>query len=37
MDQDGKERLGAGKTMSDDELGKMNYYVQGVTSKLPKS
>ncbi|NBO81511.1 MAG: BMP family ABC transporter substrate-binding protein [Betaproteobacteria bacterium] len=37
MDQDGKERLGAGKTMSDDDLGKMNYYVQGVTSKLPKS
>ena len=37
MDQDGKERLGVGKTMSDDDLGKMNYYVQGVTSKLPKS
>ena len=37
MDQDGKERLGAGMTMSDDDLGKMNYYVQGVTSKLPKS
>ena len=37
MDQDGKERLGAGNTMSDDDLGKMNYYVQGVTSKLPKS
>ena len=37
MGQDGKERLGAGKTMSDEELGKMNYYVQGVTSQLPKS
>lgn len=37
LDQDGKERLGAGKTMPDDELGKMNYYVQGVSSRLPKS
>ena len=36
-DQSGKERLGAGKTMSDEDLGKMDYYVQGVTSKLPKS
>ena len=36
-DKDGKERLAAGKTMADDELGKMNYYVEGVASKLPKS
>jgi len=35
-DQDGKERVAAGKTMSDDELGKMDYYVEGVGSKLPK-
>jgi basic membrane protein A len=37
MDQDGKERLGAGKTMSDEDLGKMDFYVQGVSSRLPKS
>jgi len=37
LDQDGKERLGAGKTMSDQDLGAMNYYVQGVSSRLPKS
>jgi simple sugar transport system substrate-binding protein len=35
-DQDGKERLAAGKTMTDDVLGKMDYYVEGVASKLPK-
>jgi len=35
-DQDGKERVPAGKTMGDDELGKMDYYVEGVASKLPK-
>lgn len=35
-DQDGKERLAAGKTMPDDVLGKMDYYVEGVASKLPK-
>ncbi len=35
-DQDGKERVAAGKTMSDSELGKMDYYVEGVASKLPK-
>jgi len=35
-DQDGKERVATGKTMSDDELGKMDYYVEGVGSKLPK-
>jgi simple sugar transport system substrate-binding protein len=36
-DQEGKERLAAGKVMPDDELGKMNYFVEGVASKLPKS
>ena len=36
IDQDGKERVPAGKTMTDDELGKMDYYVEGVASKLPK-
>ena len=37
VDQDGKTRVPAGKVMTDDELGKMDYYVQGVASKLPKS
>jgi basic membrane protein A and related proteins len=37
VDQDGKERLAAGQVMSDADLGSMNYYVQGVASKLPKS
>lgn len=36
VDQDGKERIAAGKVMSDEELGKMDYYVQGVASRLPK-
>ena len=35
-DQEGKERVGAGKALSDEELGKMDYYVEGVASKLPK-
>ena len=35
-DQDGKERIAAGKTMSDEDLGKMNYYVEGVAGKVPK-
>ena len=35
-DQDGKERVAAGKALSDEELGKMDYYVEGVGSKLPK-
>ena len=37
VDQDGKQRLAAGTAMSDKDLGGMNYYVEGVTSKLPKS
>lgn len=36
VDQDGKTRVPAGKNMPDDELGKMDYYVEGVASKLPK-
>ncbi len=36
VDQDGKTRVAAGQTMSDTDLNSMNYYVQGVISKLPK-
>jgi len=36
VDQDGKTRVAAGKDMTDEELGKMDYYVEGVASKLPK-
>jgi len=36
-DQEGKERAAAGQVMSDEDLGKMNYFVEGVASKLPKS
>jgi basic membrane protein A len=36
VDQDGKERLAAGQTMDDDTLNRMDYYVQGVASRLPK-
>ncbi|MBK8792804.1 MAG: BMP family ABC transporter substrate-binding protein [Holophaga sp.] len=36
VDQDGKERVAKGKSMSDGDLGAMNYYVQGVASTLPK-
>jgi basic membrane protein A and related proteins len=34
-DQDGKVRVAAGKNMSDGEMGKMDYYVEGVAGKLP--
>jgi simple sugar transport system substrate-binding protein len=37
IDQTGRERVPAGMTMSDDELGGMNYFVQGVESKLPNT
>ena len=33
--QDNKERLAQGKALSDDELNRMDYYVQGVSSKMP--
>ena len=36
VDQDGKVRVAAGATMSDGELSGMDYYVEGVSSKLPK-
>jgi simple sugar transport system substrate-binding protein len=36
VDQDGKTRIAAGKNMTDEEMGKMDFYVQGVASKLPK-
>jgi basic membrane protein A len=35
-DNAGKERVAAGKTMSDDELQKMDFYVAGVQGSLPK-
>jgi len=35
-DNEGKERLAAGKVMSDEVLQKMDYYVEGVQGKLPK-
>ena len=34
-DNDGKERLAAGKTITDEALSKMDYYVEGVQGKLP--
>ena len=34
-DNDGKERLAAGKVMTDDVLSKMDYYVEGVQGTLP--
>jgi len=37
VDRDGKTRVPAGRTMTDDELGKMDYYVEGVASKLPRN
>ncbi len=36
VDQDGKIRVAAGETMSDGDLSGMDYYLQGVVSKLPK-
>lgn len=35
-DNEGKERVAKGKTMSDDEMQKMDFYVEGVQGKLPK-
>ena len=35
-DNEGKERIAAGKTISDADLSKMEYYVEGVQGKLPK-
>lgn len=36
VDQSGKVVVAAGATMTDDQLSSMNYFVQGVVSKLPK-
>lgn len=35
VDQDGNERLAAGEVMDDAALGSMDYFVQGVASRLP--
>ncbi len=35
INQDGKEILAAGQVMSDRQLSKMNFYLQGVVSKFP--
>ena len=35
VDQDGKVRVPAGQVIADHDLEKMDYYVQGVASKLP--
>jgi simple sugar transport system substrate-binding protein len=35
-DQDGKVIVAAGKVMSDHDMHGMNYYVEGIVSKLPK-
>ncbi len=34
-DNTGKERVAAGKTITDEELSKMDYYVEGVQGSLP--
>jgi basic membrane protein A len=36
VDQSGKTVVASGQNMTDDQLGSMNFYVQGVVSKLPK-
>jgi len=36
-DNKGKERVGAGKTMSDGDMLKMNYYVEGVKGEVPSN
>lgn len=36
-DQDGNERVPPGRTMADDEIGRMNFLVDGVTGKVPKN
>jgi hypothetical protein len=34
--QDGTVKVPAGKVMSDNDLGGINYYVQGVVGNVPK-
>jgi simple sugar transport system substrate-binding protein len=36
-DNEGKERVPSGKVMADDAMQKMDFYVEGVQGKLPKS
>jgi basic membrane protein A len=36
VDQNGKTIVPAGQNMTDKQLGSMNYYIQGIVSKLPK-
>ena len=36
VDQDGNTIVPAGENMSDDQLNQMNYYLEGVVSKIPK-
>ena len=35
VDQDGKVRVPAGQNMADEDMQKMDFFVQGVASKLP--
>ena len=35
IDQNGKQVVAAGSNLSDQQLGQMNYYLQGVVSKIP--
>ena len=35
VDQSGKTIVPAGQSMTDDQLNKMNYYLEGVVSKIP--
>ncbi len=35
-DQQGKERAAAGKSLTDEQLGVMDYYVEGIVGQLPK-
>jgi simple sugar transport system substrate-binding protein len=37
VDQSGKERVPAGKTISDEDLEKMDYFVPGVDAKMPSA
>jgi basic membrane protein A and related proteins len=37
VDQDGKQRVAAGQTMTEADLDRMNYLIQGVDGMMPKS
>jgi simple sugar transport system substrate-binding protein len=36
VDQDGNTVVAAGSNMTDEQLSSMNYYLEGVVSKIPK-